>query len=228
MTGHEHGDDGHAVELDPAPLGAAGLWDETYRSRPQLWSGRPNPQLVAETAGLAPGRALDLGCGEGADALWLAQQGWTVTALDVSAVALERAAAHAAASEYGRRISWLREDLRSWQPGEQFELVSAQYLHSTALPWRVSLGAAASAVRAGGTLLIVGHHPDRLPPWGSHAHAETAMFYTPEQLVSGLGIAGPLWRLDVAASRERRAASPDGQTAVLADSVLRATRLLPD
>ena len=73
---------------------AASVWDERYRTKPQMWSGKPNPQLVREAGGLKPGKALDLGCGEGADAIWLAQQGWTVTAVDVSAVALERAQSH--------------------------------------------------------------------------------------------------------------------------------------
>ena len=110
---------------------AARQWDDMYRSRARVWSGRPNPQLVAETAGLTPGTALDLGCGEGADALWLAERGWTVTAVDVSAVALERAAGHAAASEAGSSITWLQRDLEAWAPDGQFDLVSAQFLHST-------------------------------------------------------------------------------------------------
>src|SRR5713226_3677091 len=93
------------------------FWDDRYRSASRLWSGRPNPQLVAQTAGLAPGDALDAGCGEGADAIWLARHGWTVTAVDVSAVALERAAANAGAEGAGDRITWRRADLLSWDPG---------------------------------------------------------------------------------------------------------------
>ncbi|MFJ5695224.1 SAM-dependent methyltransferase [Arthrobacter sp. NPDC093125] len=149
--------------------GAARLWDDMYRSRPRVWSGRPNPQLVAEAAGLAPGTALDLGCGEGADALWLAERGWTVTAVDVSAVALERAAGHAAESEAGHRVTWLQRDLETWQPDTTFDLVSAQFLHSTEMPWQRSHRTAADAVRPGGTLLVVGHHPDGMPPWSSHS-----------------------------------------------------------
>src|ERR1039458_7951812 len=72
------------------------FWDERYRSRDHLWSGQPNQRLVEEVAGAAPGHALDVGCGEGGDAIWLARQGWTVTGVDVSSVALQRAAAHAA------------------------------------------------------------------------------------------------------------------------------------
>lgn len=229
MPSSEH----HGSSNEAAHDGAAQLWDEMYRSRPRVWSGRPNPQLVAEAAGLAPGKALDLGCGEGADALWLAERGWTVTAVDVSAVALERAAAHAAEAGAGDRVTWLQRDLATWTPEEQFDLVSVQFLHSTVAPWQPPHRLAANAVRRGGTLLIVGHHPDGLPPWSSHkgdshagdSHADTGMFFTAEQLTAELGIAPPEWSVDVAESREREATGPDGQTAILADAVLRATRL---
>ncbi|PNH81886.1 cyclopropane-fatty-acyl-phospholipid synthase family protein [Arthrobacter sp. AFG20] len=216
--------------------GAARHWDDLYRSRTRVWSGRPNPQLVAEATGLEPGTALDLGCGEGADALWLAEQGWTVTAVDVSAVALERAEQHAADSAAGSRITWLQRDLDAWAPEEQFDFVSAQFLHSTEAPWQRPHRVAADAVRPGGTLLIVGHHPDGLPPWrsasnedshshGGDGHAAAEMFFTAEHAAAELGIAPPGWRVDVAASREREATGPDGQSATLADAVLRATRL---
>ena len=185
---------------------------------------------MAEAAGLEPGTALDLGCGEGADALWLAEQGWTVTAVDVSAVALERAEQHAAASGAGNRITWLQRDLDAWAPEEQFDLVSAQFLHSTEAPWQRPHRVAADAVRPGGTLLVVGHHPDGLPPWrslsdedshaeeqshshGGDGHANSGMFFTAEQAAAELGITPPGWHVDVAASRERQATGPDGQSA---------------
>src|SRR5258708_34594792 len=104
----------------------AAFWDERYRSAPRVWSGNPNPQLVAEVAGRAPGRALDAGCGEGADAIWLASQGWTVVATDISGVAVERAARHARETDpaAAARITWRQGDLlvqppepRSFDPG---------------------------------------------------------------------------------------------------------------
>ncbi len=113
------------------PHGRA-FWDARYASRERIWSGEPNRQLVAEAASLAPGRALDVGSGEGADALWLAERGWRVTAVDVSPVALERAAARAAehGDEVASRVAWEQADVRTWSPPvAAYDLVSAQFLH---------------------------------------------------------------------------------------------------
>ena len=110
MTEHDH-------PADTGNVSAAEVWDEKYRSRARIWSGEPNPQLIAEAAPLPPGTALDLGCGEGADAIWLASRGWKVTAVDVSAVALERAEAHAQERGQGGNIKWVRQDLATWVPG---------------------------------------------------------------------------------------------------------------
>ena len=135
-------------------------WDAKYRDRHHLWSGDPNPQLVAEATGLAPTTALDVGCGEGADAIWLARRGWTVTAVDLASTALQRAAVHAqeAGGEIAARIEWREEDVTSWiaEPG-RFGLVSAQFLHFPAQERAVLFGRLAAAVAPGGTLLLVGH-----------------------------------------------------------------------
>lgn len=232
---HQHTtDDGGTHPAEQTGQSAAEAWDERYSAAAKLWSGKPNAQLVREGAGLRPGKALDLGCGEGADAIWLAQQGWTVTAVDVSAVALERAArheidaldresVHAGPGAIASRIHWEQCDLAAWQPAEKYDLVSSQFLHSTGLDWQTPLRTAAAAVKPGGTLLIVGHHPHRLPPWGNHTAPD--MFYTPAQLVQDLGIESPAWQVEVSTTRERPATGPDGQEAVIADTVLRATRL---
>jgi len=104
------------------------FWEDHYYRRERVWSGRPNPALVDVVGSLRPGTALDLGCGEGGDAIWLARQGWRVTAVDVSATALDRAAAEAATASVADRIDFRQHDL-AFLPGA-FDLVSAQYLHS--------------------------------------------------------------------------------------------------
>jgi len=234
--GHRGHDDGAAPDAAGGSVDAASVWDERYRTRPRLWSGKPNPQLVREAGGLRPGKALDLGCGEGADAIWLAQQGWSVTAVDVSAVALERAHSHelaelaresvnASNGDIGSRITWQLADLTRWQPDNSYDLVTSQFLHSQELDWRIPLKAAAAAVKPGGTLLVVGHHPDRLPPWGADHHHHRDMFYSADDLVRELGLSGSGWQLEVTTTRERPVTGPDGQEAVIADVVLRATRL---
>ncbi|MGM1058659.1 SAM-dependent methyltransferase [Saccharothrix sp. Mg75] len=139
-------------------------WDDLYRVRAQergrVWSGKPNELLVREVAHLDPGTALDLGCGEGGDALWLAAQGWRVTAVDVSGVALARAEAAAVEAGVADRVEWRRHDLSRTFPEGEFDLVSAQFLHSE---WAAEgerdsiLARAAEAVAPGGVLLVVGH-----------------------------------------------------------------------
>lgn len=124
-----------------------------------MWSGRPNGRLVAEVAGLTAGRALDVGCGEGADAIWLAQSGWTVTAIDVSDVALARA--REAAKLAGVAVDWVGGDaLRTPFAAGAFDLVSMQY---PALPKAVgeaAVRALLDVVRPGGLLLAVYHDLD--------------------------------------------------------------------
>jgi len=198
------------------------FWDDRYSSSGQLWSGQPNPQLVAQTADLAPGEALEAGCGEGADAIWLARQGWAVTAVDVSAVALDRAAGFAAAAggEIAGRITWQREDLRSWAPPPQrFDLVSAQYMHLPEAELDALHRRLAAAVRPGGTLLVVAHHPDDL-------HALTGregMFRTAEELAASLDPAA--WKIIVTGNVVRSATNMDGEPVTVRDTVLRAVRV---
>ncbi|MFE7599695.1 class I SAM-dependent methyltransferase [Streptomyces sp. NPDC057494] len=131
-------------------------WDDLYADRHQLWSGRPNGALVAEAAGLAPGRVLDVGCGEGADAVWLARGGWDVTALEVSGVALERAAGHA--RDAGVDVRWVHATLTEAElPPGTFDLVSAQYTALLRTPEGSAERALLSAVAVGGVLLLVHH-----------------------------------------------------------------------
>jgi SAM-dependent methyltransferase len=198
------------------------FWDDRYRSASRLWSGQPNVQFVAQVADLSPGEALDAACGEGADAIWLASRGWTVTAVDVSAVALDRAAGHAASLDVAERVTWRREDLLTWDPGpERFDLVSAQFVHLPG-PLLESLHTRlAAAVRPGGTLLIVNHHPDDL-----HANVgrpdALSMFPSAEELAEALD--PDEWDVLVTAAFERPATDLDGNPAIIKDTVLRASR----
>jgi SAM-dependent methyltransferase len=135
------------------------MWDERYAASDQLWSGRVNPVLEAEAAALPPGRALDAGCGEGGDAMWLAERGWNVTAVDVSIVAVNRATV-----EWKRRAiragaaMFKQRDLTEWSPPVRgFSLVSAQYLHVKPDVRDTIYQRLADAVQPGGLLLIVLH-----------------------------------------------------------------------
>src|SRR4051812_32157451 len=140
-----------------APAGGPD-WDARYAEAARVWSGRPNGALVAEVEELTPGRALDVGCGEGADAVWLALRGWDVTALDVSTVALDRA--RTAAEAAGAQIRWLHAGLlAAGLPAGGFDLVSAQYPALLRTPDDDAERALLNAVAPGGTLLVV-HHAD--------------------------------------------------------------------
>jgi 2-polyprenyl-3-methyl-5-hydroxy-6-metoxy-1,4-benzoquinol methylase len=146
-------------------------WWESFYAEGRRWSGRPNASLVEEVAGLAPGRALDLGCGQGGDAIWLAQQGWTVTGVDVSATALDAAAAHAQDAGVADSITWERRDVGTSLPDGPFDLVTCSYLHSPVeIPWGEILREAAARVAQGGTLLVIAHA--RSP---EHHHADLPM-----------------------------------------------------
>jgi SAM-dependent methyltransferase len=207
----------HQHEHAPASTGHDhASWEERYRDAPALWSGRVNPPLVAEVTGLAPGRALDVGCGEGGDALWLAGQGWQVTGLDWSEVALTRAAEHAAAAGVTDRVTWVRGDTDTWQPPvAAYDLVTAHFLHPTADQRHALVPRLAATVVPGGTLLWVGHPYDeeRARLWGADRFAtaaEVAADLDPDE-----------WEVLVAVQRSRPEAD-DGHHH--ADEVVRARR----
>jgi SAM-dependent methyltransferase len=150
-----------------------GYWDDRYGSG-QVWSGSANVSLVRVAGDLPPGTALELGCGEGGDALWLAEHGWQVLAVDVSQVALDRAARRAQEAGVADRVTWQRHDLDRTFPGGTFDLVTAHYLHTPlAFAYDALVRRAADAVAPGGTLLVVGHSPDHVFREGhDHPHVE--------------------------------------------------------
>jgi SAM-dependent methyltransferase len=135
-------------------------WDERYSGEAAIWSGEPNVQLVAEAADLVPGTALDLGCGEGGDAVWLASRGWSVTGADFSAAGLARAERRAAEAGVGERTEWWRVDAREFDAGGRtWDLVTSHYLHPPDGGTIDLVRRLAAAVAPGGHLLVVGHAP---------------------------------------------------------------------
>src|SRR5215216_947311 len=154
MREHEHGEQHSGAAAQTAE------WDARYRERDgAMWSGRPNGRLVAEVTALTPGRALDVGCGEGADAIWLGQRGWTVTAIDISEVAICRAreASHPA----GAAVEWICGDaLQTPFPARSFDLVSMQYPALPKAAGEAAVRTLLDTVRPGGLLLAVYHDLD--------------------------------------------------------------------
>jgi len=200
-------------------------WDERYSAADRIWSGNPNPHLVTAAAALTPAAALDVGCGEGADAIWLASHGWHVTGVDVSAVGLDRAASQAAAAgqQVADRITWQQADVLSWTPpARQFDLVSAQFMQLPRAELESLHRRLAEAVRPGGVLLIVGHDPSDLATGMGRPHHPELMF-TAGQVVATLDPGD--WTITVAATPERQALSPDGELVTVRDAVVQATRL---
>ena len=220
---HDHGSSGHGpdtselTEEEIRALFEQPAWDERYRAKDALFSGNPNRQVVAETEGLTPGTALDVGCGEGGDAIWLAGRGWRVTGTDFSAVALDRCAALAERAGVADRTEWRQADARTWQPdGEQWDLVSSQFIHLSDGGMPDLVRRLGDAVAPGGTLLVVGHHPSDLETglrWSIND-----ILFTPEDLLPGLD-AGRL-------GRPHRGPGPRGATtaSTVRDSVLVARR----
>lgn len=223
--GHDHHDHDHHGEGSAETGGTnEAFWNERYRSSSNLWSGQVNPILVTESVDLAPGSALDVGCGEGADAVWLAEQGWQVTALDVSTVALERGAAHAkeVSAEVARRITWLHADLTDWVPAPaSYDLVSVQFLHLPEEQREVLHRRLAESVAPGGTLLVVGHHPSDLQTNVPRPSLPGLLFAASDVVAS---LAADQWVTHVDEARARQTLDPDGHPTTIHDAVLRAQR----
>lgn len=196
-------------------------WDDRYGSDAQrLWSGRPNGALVTEVAGMTPGRVLDVGCGEGADAVWLAGCGWDVTALEVSGVALERAARHA--REAGVAVRWVHAGLvEAALPAASFDLVSAQYPALRRTPDGAAEHALLAAVAPGGVLLLV-HHAGMETHVPEPGRPDPADYVWPSAVAALLG---EDWLVEV--DEERPRSIPEGGAGAhhADDVVLRARRL---
>lgn len=189
-------------------MNAATFWDEVHASR--ATGSRPNVRLTETVTGLPPGDALDLGCGDGADALWLAGQGWRVTAVDISAVAVERLA--------GDRVSAVRHDLHTSFPHGEFDLICAHYLHTPFdLDRAAVLRSAAHALRPGGRLLVVDH--GSTAPW-SWNQDPGVRYPSPREVAEGIDLDAVTWTVERADAPRRIATGPGGQTAEVVDHVL--------
>ena len=136
-------------------------WDERYDAKELVWSAGPNERFATEIGGLNPGKALDVACGEGRNALWLAEQGWDVTAIDFSKVAIDKARRLAAMRNV--EVNWLCEDVSSYAlPEAEFDLVSLLYMHTDAAERHEWLTNTLAAVKPGGTFIYIGHDPSNI------------------------------------------------------------------
>jgi SAM-dependent methyltransferase len=192
-------------------------WDRRYADSERMWSGQPNGALMAEVAGLTAGSVLDVGCGEGADAIWLASNGWDVTALEISGVALERAEAHA--RDAGVAITWVHAGLAE-AALPTFDLVSAQYPALLRTPDATAERALLKAVSPGGTLLLVHHAGMETHP--VHNGFDPANYVWPSMVAALLD---DDWQLELDEQRPRIAPDSGAGAGHTDDIVLRARRL---
>lgn len=195
-------------------------WERHWQDRESGVAHPPNPYLAAETADLAPGTALDAGCGAGAEAAWLAGHGWEVTAADISAEALAQAQAHAAEAGVADRVRWVQADLGTWEPASRFDLVTTHYAHA-AMPQLEFYDRIAGWVAPGGTLLVVGHLHDHASSADGH-HPPEAATATAAAVTARLDDAE--WQVVTAEERQRPVTGGDGHGFTLHDVVVRATR----
>lgn len=200
----------------------AAAWDARYGASELVWGSEPNRFVAAELVGLPPGRALDLACGEGRNAIWLAGLGWRATGVDFSAVAIERARRLAAEAGVAERASFEVGDVVAGPlPGDGYDACVWAYLQLAAGQRRAALRLAVAALAPGGTLLAVGHDSTN-PTDGFGGPQDATVLYTPDDLVADL--AGVPDLVVEKAERVRRPVpTPDGERVAI-DALLRVRR----
>jgi SAM-dependent methyltransferase len=210
------------------PGDAVDFWEERYRGTTPIWSGRANRALIDILESLEdvePGRALDLGCGEGGDAVWLAERGWAVTGVDLSPTAIARGTAAArAAGIAADRLRLIAADLEVWTDEPVYDLVTASFLQSPIeFPREAILRRAAGLVTHGGHILVIAHAG--APHWAPAEQFADVRFPSPADDLAALGLDPVRWEVVVAEVRERIATAPDGSTGPIPDSVVLAKRV---
>ena len=195
------------------------MWESRYSQPDRVWSDNPNTWLMEVAKRMAPGTAADVGCGEGADAVWLAQQGWTVTALDFAESAVRTGAEAAESAGVGDSVAWIAEDLTEWEPGPRsYDLVSVQFFHGDPAV-RQSVHRAAWRATTG-TLIVVGHDPSNVTE-GHGGPPDESVLYTAEEVVDSLRLEPGHQGIVVA---ERRARYQDDPQKVMWDSLVVVSR----
>ncbi|MDO5493270.1 MAG: methyltransferase domain-containing protein [Nesterenkonia sp.] len=225
----------------PTAQPADAFWDELYSERERVWSGEVNRATADVVMGLSAGpvgprRALDIGCGEGGDAIWLAREGWDTVGIDISAVAVDRARRAAVSRGVAGSTDFRTGDLTAWDEAQwaalgDFDLVTASFLLSPVEFAREDvLRRAGDRVRPRGHLVVVSHAS--APPWSRHAeehddgHAHhdhdhhDGPMATPETELAVLGAPSQPWETVIAEVRSREAVGPDGERATLDDVVV--------
>ncbi|WP_194922702.1 class I SAM-dependent methyltransferase [Catenulispora pinisilvae] len=203
---------------------SATFWEDFYSRADPRWGTRVNVVLEGLVTAFAqtPGTALDLGCGHGGDALWLAGAGWDVTAADVAQAALDRVAESAWAASLAGRVHPVRHDLAESFPEGEFDLVSATYFQTPIeIPRTEVLRRAAHAVAPNGLLIVVEHAS--VPPWSWQA-GQDIRFPTPEEVLASLEL-GAGWRVERCDAPEREATGPEGQSAMVVENVIVVRRI---
>jgi len=195
----------------------AKAWDERYAATELVWSAGPNQFVEAECADLPPGRALDLAAGEGRNAIWLARQGWRVTAVDFSRVALEKG--REVAGDAG--VEWVVADATAWVREKEYDLAVVAYLQLTEDARRAANRNAFASLAVGGTLLVVGHDSRNLTE-GYGGPQDASVLFTADDVLGDL--AGEPFEVVRADRVERRVSGPDGAVEIALDSLVRLVR----